>query len=173
MSLAVLKKKSVVINGRHTVGSEGFSINGKSRMSGIAQGMKIGRVGTVFKGEYPVGHGGGGRCRSNNRSSRCDSSNEYPVVVQRHGCCTMQTLVKRSVQSTKGYLESRSVCCKEVVKENQPLNPPYVCRIVKEEKKCGPYVKGEVDHSYSSYNRGLACPMEKGVYTRIKKQFFS
>ena len=172
MSLATLKKKSLVMNVSHSVGSDGFSINGKSRFFGIGQGLKIGRVGTVFKGSVPVGHGGGGRCRTNNRASRCDSSNEYPVVVQRSGCGSVETEVKRSVKTTMGYLEDRRICCDEVVKEFQPLNPPYVCSITFAAKKCPPYAKPSRDLSYSTYNRSLACPMERGMFFTVKKQSF-
>jgi hypothetical protein len=166
MSIATLKKKSATIHSSHSRGPDGFSINGTLRFLGPNSTPRPSPR-TPFKGAVPVGHGGGARCRSNNRAARCDSSREYPVVIHRScNSCTPQTLVKPSALSALAYLDSKLFCCKQIVKE-PPINLPYICENKFVEKQCPPFSKPFRDLSYSTFYRTLTCPNPL-----IKKQNF-
>lgn len=119
MSIATLKKKAQTLystgNNFNTVSVRGvgFSLNGARRIVGVVGQTNLAKsvTRTPFRGNEPVGHGGGARCRVGGwraRVAKCAGTGEYPVNVCNSGsCATPQTLTKRSVVSTKGMLEVR------------------------------------------------------------------
>lgn len=113
MSIATLKKKSEARYFPHSVKNVGFSLNGVTRFLGAGD-TSLGRsvTRTPFRGNYPVGHGGGTRCRVTGikgRSARCDSNVEYPIHIIRSGEQVPQTLVKRSTMSAVPYRELKNM----------------------------------------------------------------
>ena len=119
MSLATLKKKAQTLysTGHNfntvSVRGAGFSLNGVRRIVGVVGQTNLAKsvTRTPFRGNEPVGHGGGKRCRVSGwraRDTKCAGTAEYPVNICNSGSCgTPQTLVKRSVMNTKGMIEER------------------------------------------------------------------
>jgi hypothetical protein len=113
MSIATLKKKSAARYFPHSVAGVGFSLNGVTRFLGAGD-TSLGRsvTRTPFRGNLPMGHGGGTRCRVSGikgRAARCDSNNEYPIHIIRSGEQVPQTLVKRSTMSAVPYRELKNM----------------------------------------------------------------
>lgn len=108
MSLVVLKRKTAAQYGIHST-SDGFSLNGRTRLQGIGANLAKSVTRTPFKGLIPKGHGGGARCRvfgNKGRATNCNISS-YPIAVQNSGSChTPQTTVKPSVKNTSGMLQT-------------------------------------------------------------------
>ena len=119
MSIATLKKKSQTLystgNNFNTVSVSkvGFSLNGVRRVVGVVGPTNLAKsvTRTPFRGNDPVGHGGGTRCRVSGwraRETKCAGTGDYPINICNSGsCCIPQTLIKRSVMNTKGMLEER------------------------------------------------------------------
>ncbi len=122
----VLKQKSAALHNRnHSVGPEGFSLNGKSRFQGPGHVvLSKDTTRTPFKGNFPKGHGGGARCRVKGIKGRsCGSSGQYVLNIHNSGFFgTPQTLVKPAVLNTGGMLELRL---------NKTLHGSYPCVWVK------------------------------------------
>jgi hypothetical protein len=110
MSIVALKRKSAALhNKNHSVGPDGFSLNGKCRFQGpghVVLSKDVTR--TPFKGNLPKGHGGGARCRVKGLKARSCGSGQYVVDIHNSGFFgTPQTLVKPSVKNTAGMLAIR------------------------------------------------------------------
>lgn len=126
MSIMALKRKSAALhNKNHSVGPDGFSLNGKCRFQGpghVVLSKDVTR--TPFKGNLPKGHGGGARCRVKGiRGRSCGSSGQYVVDIHNSGFFgTPQTLVKPSVKNTAGML---------AIRLEKTLHGTYPCAWVK------------------------------------------
>lgn len=119
MSIATFKKKSRVLYSTGvnfntvSVPNLGFSLNGISRVIGTVGPTNLAKsvTRTPFRGNDPVGYGGGSPCRVSGwraRKNKCTSSSNYLIQINNSGsCCTPQTLVKPSVMNTKGMIESK------------------------------------------------------------------
>jgi hypothetical protein len=111
MSIVALKNKARAMWGSHSQGTEGFSLNGKTRFtSGVGSNLGKSVTRTPFKGMEPKGHGGGQRCRVGGIQARVNHCNgpAYPRVVSNSGTCfTRQYLVKTSVVNTSGMIQGR------------------------------------------------------------------
>ena len=168
MSLATLKKKSYTMYGKSHVNNKGqFSIQGVQRQLPMSMGRSVTR--TPFRGEAPMGHGEGSRCRvSGWRARKCGSS--YPLNIHRSQDLTVQTLVKRTTMNMKGYIESAYTGIlhgadanvyntnKDATTYTSSLN--LKCPIVKdnsvhENGSCAPYTKNENTSTYDQYNMSL------------------
>ena len=110
MSIVALKRKTAAQYAATHSTSDGFSINGRTRLQGIGANLAKSVTRTPFKGIYPKGHGGGARCRVfgvKGRAANCNVSS-YPIAIQHSGSCyTPQTTVKPSVKNTSGMLQTR------------------------------------------------------------------
>jgi hypothetical protein len=119
MSIATLKKKSRVLYSTGinfntvSVPKLGFSLNGISRPVGAVGPTNLAKsvTRTPFRGNDPVGYGGGSPCRVSGwraRKNKCASSSQYLIQVNNSGSCVIpQTLVKPSVINTKGMIEKK------------------------------------------------------------------
>ena len=113
MSIATLKKKSQTLySNTVSVRGAGFSLNGVRRIVGVVGQTNLAKsvTRTPFRGNDPVGHGGGSRCRVSGwraRATKC-AGTDYPVIISNSGSfASPQTLIKRSVMNTKGMLQER------------------------------------------------------------------
>jgi len=93
MSIHTLARKAQALYCRnHSVGSDGFSLNGKLRVQGIHENISRSQTSTPFRGTVPVGNAGS-----------CGTYNVH-VISQ---CSYMpQPLVKRTVRASSGYTAS-------------------------------------------------------------------
>lgn len=119
MSIATLKKKSRVLYSTGvnfntlSVPKLGFSLNGISRVVGSVGPTNLAKsvTRTPFRGNTPVGYGGGSSCRVSGwraRKNKCTSTSDYLIQVHNSGSCVIpQTLVKPSVINTKGMIEKK------------------------------------------------------------------
>jgi hypothetical protein len=119
MSIATFKKKSRVLYSTGvnfntlSVPTLGFSLNGISRVIGSVGPTNLAKsvTRTPFRGNDPVGYGGGSTCRVSGwraRKNKCTSSSNYLIQIHNSGSgYTPQTLVKPSVMNTKGMIESK------------------------------------------------------------------
>jgi hypothetical protein len=143
MSLTALKRKSLTMYGRsHSVGEDGFSLNGKQRISSYNLGRSVTR--TPFRGPLPMGHGSGYSCRvsTGNRARVC--GNQYPIVIHRSLMETSQTKVKRSTMNTHGMLEN---------KYTGILHGSYPRSVVS-----APPITSSSVYTYQLSRQSLACP---------------
>jgi hypothetical protein len=169
MSIVALKRKSHALWDSHSRGSDGFSLNGKTRFtSGVGANLGKSVTRTPFKGTEPKGHGGGPRCRVAGIPARVNhcSGPEYPRVVANSGTCsTLQTLVKPSVQTTAAMIEARHMGIFHGTYPRVWVQPPQLSNTTYKEKQaavaaacttnskgegsiewtrgCGPYAKPE------------------------------
>lgn len=106
MSIVTMKRKSRGYN--NPISSNGFSLNGGYRNQGWVGQTSISRSinRTVFKGLDPVGHGGllGSYNRSILSNNQCTSN--------------INTIIKPSTLTTKGYFDYKCSCKKDIVKNN-------------------------------------------------------
>jgi len=106
MSIVALKNKSYTLYGKsHSVGKDGFSLNGKIRPFTYNLGRSV--TYTPFKGPFPKGHGQGSSCRvkEGNRGRTCGGT--YPIQIIQSNTQEPQTEVKRSVMNTLGMIEDK------------------------------------------------------------------
>lgn len=126
MSLAVLKKKAQTKYSKNmAVGHDGFSLQGKLRNFGAPGKTNLARsvTRTPFHGIVPIGNGG--------------NLGNYEVrVVSSGNCCIKQTLVKPSVVSTKGMLARKLLCCRPIVKSENPRSQSDQTTHVMQEELC-------------------------------------
>ena len=161
-----MKNKAYAMHTSHSRGKDGFSLNGKARFKGPGQvslGESVTR--TPFRGNEPMGHGGGSACRSGGRFARACGSGKYPRVVSNSGSsCTRQTLVTPSTMNTKGMLENRymgilhgtypktwvkSMGQHDVVES--AASSPFACPPpeIDSPNLCGPFSKNVLTETYS------------------------
>lgn len=131
MSIQVLARKAKALYYKnHSVGPEGFSINGPTRLPGIIPTLGRSQTTTPFKGVDPVGHGGGARCRVKNARMKC-SSNRYERVVLGNCAYTVQTTVKPSTQTASMYTRTLNTMCPPIVPHRTFPNLAAVLACVK------------------------------------------
>jgi len=154
--------------GKSHVNNKGqFSIQGVHRQLPMSMGRSVTR--TPFRGEAPMGHGEGSRCRvSGWRARKCGSS--YPLNIHRSQDLTVQTLVKRTTMNMNGYIESAYTGILHGANSNvyktdkdasaytrmQNLKCPLVQdNSVYENGSCAPYTKNVDTATYDLYNMSL------------------
>lgn len=160
MSLAAFKQKSLTLYGKsHSVGHDGFSLNGKRRVRGISYGLNLGQspLKTPFKGNYPCGYGGGAACRIKQGQWGRLCSSGFPIHVLATTTTTAQTLVKRSVMNTKGMIQDKYMGILHGTYPNVVSSPPesldsgtYTTKVEAEPMSC--------EHGYTNTGEGQNNP---------------
>ena len=170
----VLKRKSLALHTSHSRGHDGFSLNGKTRFMGPGESNLAKSVTrTPFKGNEPVGHGGGSRCRFTGIKARaCHRGDAYVRVVLNSGSVGIpQTEVKRTTMSNAGMLEQRLMPmrtgkypCTWVKPQPtnlisaaaaEPFSCPDMLPTIHEDGNCSPYSKPGPQQTYTERNLRL------------------
>ena len=110
MSITAFKRKSLTLYGKsHSVGHEGFSLNGVRRLSSYKDNLGRSVTRTPFRGSLPMGHGGGSQCRVKQGQLGRTCSSGYPVIVHTSGNEPRQYEVKRSTMNTSGLIATKYI----------------------------------------------------------------
>jgi hypothetical protein len=124
MSIQTLKRKAAALYCRnHSVGPDGFSLNGKLRLKGIGSNLGRSQISTPYRGTEPVGYGGGMRCRV--KSNRACGNNNYVRNVVHQCVYTRQTTVKPSVRTAGSY--AKSLQCTPIVRPPPAVPAAVLC----------------------------------------------
>jgi len=163
MSQVAMKNKAFAMHTSHSRGKDGFSLNGRSRFKGPGQ-VSLGVTRTPFRGNEPMGHGGGASCRVGGRAARACGAGKYPRIISNSGkAYTPQTLVHDSTMNTAGMLQKRymgilhgtypNTWVKSMVSEDgvkKAASEPILCPQPETEPNlCGPYAKNVLTETYS------------------------
>lgn len=167
MSQVAMKNKAFAMHTSHSRGSEGFSLNGRTRFKGPGQvSLAESVTRTPFRGTEPKGHGGGSSCRVGGRWARKCGSGKYPQIVSNSGsACTPQTFAKPSTMTTKGMLETRfmgilhgtypKTWVKSIVEDDvvrKAAAQPFHCPDPDTKPNlCGPYAKNTAPETYGEH----------------------
>ena len=125
MSEFILKRKT-----RHVlapisgVGRNGFSINGGYRNKGAVGPTNLGisSTRTVYKGAYPVGHGGTDGLFVQNILSNGTCCTNDPAIVKRSTMSTSGLILSKVVFPTSVFTDCETSCVKNWVKDFNALN---------------------------------------------------
>ena len=174
MSLATLKRKTEARYFPHSVEGVGFSLNGSTRFFGVGSILGRSVTRTPMRGEVPMGHGGGTKCRVRGiygRRAHCDNNNEYPFHIIRSGELTPQTSVKLSTKTAEPYMElnrmktlysngchwvkPNTLDQSDLLRNSEAKTQPAVCRPLTAEEE-----------QFLTESGGKPCPVKPIGYTK-------
>jgi hypothetical protein len=175
MSEAIMRKKAATLYVSHS-GKDGFSLNGKTRFKGPGQvSLAESVTKTRFRGNEPMGHGGGSCSRGGDR--RKSGCGKYPLVISNSGSAwTPQVLVKQSSANMAAMIEQRHMGIFHGTYPNTWVKDMTDANVVKKaaathvlcppltnqaENICGPYAKNVLRASHSEHTRQISAQCVK------------
>lgn len=122
-------------------GAQGFSLNGGMRSISVGASFPIGKNGTPYRGQHPIGHGG---YRGQYKQAE-PLFNSGIATVEIAG--NQHRYIKPSVLSTRGMLRGRYRWVYSGTYPNYWVQPVYPHGTMHENKSQGMYIKNRCSNS--------------------------